>query len=351
MSNIGVVTNGLAYVLGVLSPLIIGISIAFILNIPLKVIEEGLVGKMPAKAGWIHRHKRMLSVLLTYAFALAIIVMMILFIVPQVLTSLKTLIDTLPAYGEALQAYGNNLYKDLGLSQDIWDQLLANLNNITSSLTKFTANTANALINITVGLTSGVLDFFIGLIFSVYMLLSKEQLIGIVVKMNKAYMGDKIGKRLGVIMTEVNTTFSKFIGGQMIESLLLGLLCFTGMVILKIPYAPLVSVLVAITSIVPVLGAYLGIVPSGFIIFMESPVKALIFIIFIVVLQQIEGNLIYPKVVGKAIGLDGFWVLLAIVMAGKVFGILGMLIGVPAMAVIYSLIRANANKRINQKTT
>lgn len=320
------------------------------MNIPLTFIEERLLKRAANKVGWIDQFKRVISVVLTYVFAISLVTMMILFIVPQVVKSLKTLIDTLPGYSDAVQMYANNLYRQLGLSQEIWDQLLANFNNITSSVTKFTGNIVNGLIGITIGFTSGVLDFFIGLIFSVYILISKEKLINIVAKLNKAYMNEKTAKRLSYVMREINQTFSKFVGGQMLESLILGLLCFIGMVVLRIPYAPLVSMLVAITSVIPVLGAYLGIVPSVFVIFMESPVKALIFIIFITILQQIENNLIYPKVVGNAIGLDGFWVLLAIVMAGKMFGLVGMLIGVPAMAVIYSLVRANANKRIKEKT-
>ncbi|HHX59836.1 MAG TPA: AI-2E family transporter [Epulopiscium sp.] len=334
--------------MGVISPLVIGICVAFILNILLRFIEEKFLKGLSPKVEWIQRDKRVLSVILTYAFTITVIILMILFIVPQVVKSMTSLVETLPGYGKVIQKYGNKLYMNLGISQDIWDQILANLNNLTSSLTKFTANTVNALINMTIGFTAGVLELFIGVIFSIYILLSKEKLIAIVAKMNKAYMNEKTAKRLTYIMSEINDTFSKFIGGQMIESLILGLLCFVGMVILRIPYAPLVSVLVAITGLIPVIGAYLGIIPSAFIIFMESPIKALIFIIFITILQQIEGNVIYPKVVGKAIGLDGFWVLLAIVMAGKMFGIVGMLIGVPTMAVVYSLVRRDANKRLSQ---
>lgn len=334
--------------MGVISPLIIGICLAFILNILLRFIEESLLRGLSEKFEWADQSKRAISVTLTYALAISVFIMMTLFIVPQVAKSLTSLMETLPGYGRVLQGYGNSLYMKLGLSKDIWDQLLGNIANLTSSVTKFTSNTVNALINLTLGFTGRVLDFLVGLIFSIYILLSKEKLIAIIAKMNKAYMSEKTAKRFTHVMGEINYTFSKFIGGQMIESLILGLLCFIGMLILRIPYAPLVSVLVAITGLIPVIGAYLGIVPSAFIIFMESPVKALIFIIFITILQQIEGNVIYPKVVGKAIGLDGFWVLLAIVMAGKMFGIVGMLIGVPAMAVIYSLVRRDANKRIHQ---
>lgn len=346
LSNIKIVTETLSYIMRLISPLIIGICLAFVLNILLRFIEDSLLKGLSEKFKWLDQHKRAISIIMTYALGIAVFVMMTLFIVPQVISSLTSLVEKLPRYGKMLQDYGNDLYMELGLSTDILEQLFGNITNLTSSLTKFTSNTVNALINITLGFTSGVLDFLIGLIFSIYILISKEKLIAIMAKMNKAYMNEKTAKRLTHIMSEVNHTFSRFIGGQIIESLILGLLCFLGMIILKIPYAPLVSVLVAITGLIPVLGAYLGIIPSAFIIFMESPIKALI---FITILQQIEGNVIYPKVVGKAIGLDGFWVLLAIVMAGKMFGIIGMLIGVPTMAVVYSLVRRDANKRI--KTT
>ncbi len=336
--------------MGVLSPLIIGICIAFILNIALEFIEERMLKPLPAKAKWIHGHKRGISVVLTYTFAISMVIMISFFIVPQVVKSLKTLIDTLPGYSEAVQGYATNLYKQLGLSKEIWDQVISNFNNITSSVTKFTGNMVNALIGITIGLTSGVIDFFVGLVLSIYILLSKEKLINSLKKLNRAYLSERAARRVTYVMGEINQTFSKFIGGQLLESLALGLLCFIGMLILRIPYAPLVSTLVAVTSVIPVLGAYLGIVPAAFIIFMESPIKTLIFLIFITVLQQIESNLIYPKIVGNAIGLDGFWVLLAIVMAGKMFGLIGMIIGVPAMAVIYTIVRRDTNKKLIEKT-
>lgn len=348
LSNIKFVLNGFYYIMNILSPLIIGGCIAFVLNILLKHIEKTIMKKFFHNNKFIYNNIRLISIILTYTFTMLIIITVILFIVPQVVESLKTLISALPQYGESLQRSANELYRNLGLSNETWNQLSVNWNEVTLSISKFTANTVNVLFNFTLNLTSSVLNFLIGLVFSIYILFSKEKLIRILEKLNIAYLNEKTSKRLIYILNEINHIFSKFIGGQVTEALILGLLCFIGMVILKIPYALLISVLIAITSLIPILGAYIGTIPAAFIIFMENPMQALIFIIFITILQQIEGNIIYPKVVGNAIGLDGFWVFLAIVIAGNMFGILGMLLGVPIMAVIYSLVKEVTDVRIEK---
>lgn len=351
LSNIKVVANTFSYIIDILSPLIIGICISFILNILLNFTEKRLMKKLSTKVKWIYSNKRLISIFITYTFAITIIITVILFIFPQVVNSSKTLIRKLPRYRDLLKDYTNAMYVNWGLSREIWEESFINWDKLVLSIGEFTANTVNILFDFTMDLTSGVVNFLIGVVFSIYILFYKEKLGKIVIKLNIAYMDKRTSQKLIHIAEEVNYTFSRFIGGQITEALILGSLCFMGMVILYIPYAPLISVLIGITSLIPVLGAYIGTVPAVFIIFMENPMKALIFIIFIIILQQIEGNLIYPKVVGNAIGLDGFWVFLAITIGGSMFGVIGMLLGVPIMAVIYSLIREATNKRIKKQTS
>jgi len=168
-------------------------------------------------------------------------------------------------------------------------------------------------------------------------------------KLSYAIFKNPVSEKIVEIAKEANVTFSRFIGGQLMEACILGILCFIGMMIIGIPYAPLISCFIGVTSLIPILGAYIGTIPSAFIILMEDPIKALIFVIFIIVLQQIEGDVIYPKVVGNAIGLDGLWVFVAITVGASVGGVMGMLIGVPLMAVIYSLVRQYTNKFLEKK--
>ncbi|OJV65708.1 MAG: hypothetical protein BGO41_07695 [Clostridiales bacterium 38-18] len=344
-----VVGNLLSKLFSVLTPLIVGIAIAFVLNLLMKKIEKFVLSSK--KLEKLHKKSRAISLLSTYLITLLVITLIIIFIVPQVAASAKTLIDKLPDYAVKLTDWGTDVYEDLNLSNDLTAQLFDNFKEIFVGLSSFTANTFIKVIDVTLGITSSALTTFMGIIFSAYILGQKEKLIRIVSDLNKALAPKKISKYLSELMQMTEKTFSRFVGGQLTEAMILGTLCFIGLILFKIPYAPLVSVLVAVTSLIPVVGAFIGTVPSVLIIAMESPSKALFFVIFIVILQQIEGNLIYPKVVGDAIGISGFWVFLAITVGGGLFGIPGMLLGVPLMAVVYSATSKAVKKRLNHNET
>lgn len=347
ISNIDIIGGVISNMLSIFTPLIVGIVIAFILNLLMKIIEERVYPKK-TKNKFLLKKKRMISLLSTYIIAITFIVVIILFIIPQVIDSSKTLVEKLPEYGSKITDYGIKLYEELGLSNEIVMNVFGNLKSLLSGLTNFTANTLKAVLSVTMGITSGALNFFMGLVFSVYLLAQKEKFISIISRINLAFNKEKVAKYLANLAWDINHTFSRFVGGQITEAIILGTLCFIGLLIFNIPYAPLVSVLIAITSLIPIIGAFIGTVPSVLMIAMESPTKALFFVIFILILQQLEGNLIYPRVVGNAIGIDGFWVFLAIVVGGGLFGIIGMLIGVPMMAVIYSIVRNIVNYRLNK---
>ena len=347
-SNINLVLGAFSRILSVFMPLLIGIAIAFVLNLLLKPIER-FIDKTFKSKKIIVKNKRVLAVIATYTITFTVIVMIVLFIVPQVTESSKSLIDKLPEYGKQITAFGTRIYDSLNLPSDILDQVFTNFRDVFVGLSEFTASTIMTVLNMTLNITSGALTLFIGLIFSVYLLLQKEKLIHILKKVNYAFNKIEVADYLSDVGKESTTIFSKFVGGQLTEALILGTLCFIGLIIFNIPYAPLISVMIAITSLIPVVGAFIGTVPSVLIIAMENPTQALFFIIFIVILQQIEGNLIYPKVVGDAIGIGGFWVFLAITVGGGFYGILGMLFGVPTMAILYTVIRRWVDKRLKDK--
>lgn len=351
LSNLNVVMRFIGTGLSVFMPLIIGIAIAFVLNLLMKLIENNLFNRVKRLKNikWIQKNRRVLSISLTYLTALIMISVLIVFVVPQVVTSASVLIDKLPGYGKQITDFGTSVYLELGLSDELLNDLFSNFKDLFVGVSEFTATTIMALVNMTLDITAGALNVFIGLIFSVYLLAQKEHLISILKRINRAFVNPHYANGIENIASESNVIFSKFVGGQLTEALILGSLCFVGLLLFNIPYAPLVSVLIAVTSLIPVVGAFIGTVPSVLIIAMENPTQALFFVIFIVILQQLEGNLIYPKVVGSAIGIGGFWVFLAITVGGGLFGILGMLLGVPLMAVIYTLMRSVVNKRLNSK--
>jgi len=347
-SNLDIVLNFMSKILSVFMPLIIGIGIAFILNLLLNRFENNVFKKRKIFKNnkWIQNHLRMVSIFLTYLVTLLIFAVIIIFVFPQVAESAKTLIDKLPEYSDKIAKYATKLYEDIGLNDEIMNQVFASSKDFFIGLSSFTAETLLKVVGVTIGITSGAFVVLMGIIFSIYILGSKEKLIGIISKLNRAFLPEKTANYLSNLMNNVNNIFSKFVGGQITEAFILGTLCFIGLLIFKIPYAPLVSVLIAVTSLIPFVGAFIGTIPAILIIVMESPSKAIFFVIFIVILQQLEGNIIYPKVVGDAIGIDGFWVFFAITVGGGLFGVLGMLLGVPLMALLYTVVRSEVNDRL-----
>ena len=349
LTNIQLVSSGISNILNVLSPIFIGVFLAFVLNILLNLIENRFLGNLFQNIGWLQKRKRVIAVIFTYIGAIAIIAAIIFFIVPQVFASFQSLINKLPQYMQSLEEDFIDLFSVLGITDIDLNELFGNWEKISHSITEFLRNAAGTIFNITMNITSAVTNFFIGVIFSIYFLLYKDKIGHMGKKLVLTFIPQGVAHKIIYAFKQIYQTFTRFIGGQLTEATILGSMCFIGMILLKLPYAPLISVLVGVTSLIPILGAYIATVPSTFIILMESPVQAIIFVVFIIVIQQIEGNFIYPKVVGSAIGLDGLWVFLAITLGGKIFGILGMVLGVPSMAVIYTLVRNFTNRRYRKK--
>lgn len=339
------------FVISLLSPVFIGIGIAFVINLLVRFYEINLIGKLPEKkiSAKVKKIKRPLSMIFSYITALAIVVIIVNFIIPKISISIKALTVSLPEYMNQIGLFFHNLTKNHNFTNQLWEQVINNIDKVISNTSQVLNVALPQLFNITKGLTSGVINIFLGFVFSVYMLASKEKLLSILKKTVYAICEKEKADRIIVLSARANKIFRSFVGGQLIESTILGVLCFLGMTLFKMPYAPLVSVLVGITSLVPVLGSYVGVIISALLILLESPVMALWFVVFIVILQQIEGNLIYPRVVGNAIGLDGIWVLLAVTVGGSLFGVLGILLGVPVMAVIYTVVKENINSALERK--
>ena len=346
--NIKDIMNFLYKFLGIIKPFIWGIAIAFILNIPVKLIEKNL-----GNSKFFKGMKRSFSITLTFLFFILAITLFILFVIPQLLSSISTLMNSIPEYlsqfEKFLEVNAINNSQSQVMMQNIINELLNMWKEILKVTSQIVGTSLGYLLDFTLGITYGVINFFLALILAIYMLASKEILISQLKLIIYAFVSKNKADRIIELGKMYNEMFSKFILGQCTEALVIGVLCFIGMIILKMPYALLISVVIGVTALIPVFGAFLGTIPSAFIILIMDPIKALWFIIFIIVLQQLEGNLIYPRVVGSSIGLSALWVMFAMIVGGSLFGIIGMLIGIPIFGVVFKILKRVANRKINEK--
>ena len=346
--NIKDIMNFLYKFLGIIKPFIWGIAIAFILNIPVKLIEKNL-----GNSKFFKGMKRSFSITLTFLFFILAITLFILFVIPQLLSSISTLMNSIPEYlsqfEKFLEVNAINNSQSQVMMQNIINELLNMWKEILKVTSQIVGTSLGYLLDFTLGITYGVINFFLSLILAIYMLASKEILISQLKLIIYAFVSKNKADRIIELGKMCNEMFSKFILGQCTEALVIGVLCFIGMIILKMPYALLISVVIGVTALIPVFGAFLGTIPSAFIILIMDPIKALWFIIFIIVLQQLEGNLIYPRVVGSSIGLSALWVMFAMIVGGSLFGIIGMLIGIPIFGVVFKILKRVANRKINER--
>lgn len=343
--NIKSVGNVFGSTMTMLKPFLIAICIAFVLNIPMKFYEEKVLDKVIKQP----KKRRPFAIILTIITIIAIIVGLVLFIIPQLVESGSTLVKNIPDYVKTLEMFMAEHFSKTEVFDELLNQVLSMGENIIKVVGQVTGSLVSQVVDITVGVTSTIINFFMGTLIAIYILLSKEKLGIQAKKMLYAFFDRGKADKVMEVASISNNKFSKFITGQCIEAVILGGLCFIGMTIFSMPYALLVSTIIGVTALVPIFGALIGTIPAAFIIFMVEPMTAVWFIILIVVIQQIEGNLIYPMVVGNSIGLSAIWVLLAITVGGSTFGILGILIGIPLFGVLYTLLSTITNSKLKEK--
>ena len=271
------------------------------------------------------------------------------FIIPQLIDSISTLTDAVPTYMKSFETLISKYVSNTEILNTVWNNFLSAWKEVLQFTGQILASSLTGVVNITLGFTSGLFNFILSIIFSIYMLLNKERLQLGMKKVLYAFSGKKLADKVMYLGKISNEAFSNYIGGQFIEAIIIGVLCFIGMIILRMPYALLISVIISVTALIPIFGAFIGTIPSAFIILIIDPMQAIWFVIFIIVLQQIEGNLIYPKVVGGSIGLPPIWVILAMVVGGNTFGLIGILLGIPIFSVIYKVFKEFVDKRLNNK--
>lgn len=384
LQKLSVVGVGIQWIFGVLSPIFVGFMIAFVLNLPMRALEklwdscelgakrffrkqkhkkaaknlpEGQVPKEEPVEVTVGRVssalRRPVCLLISIVIIFAILVAVVSLVLPEIGKTVMLLVDGVPEWFEKAQKWCMEYAEEYPFIYETITELNIDWEATAKTLLGFIGTGTLGFVGTTfagvIGAFGGLIDFIIALIFAIYVLLSKETLSGQIKRGMQAFLPERIRNGILHVATTAHGIFCAFVTGQCIEAVILGSLCAVGMLIFGFPYAAMIGVLVGVTALIPVVGGFIGAGVGAFLILMIDPFEALMFVVFIVVLQQIEGNVIYPRVVGNSVGLPAMWVLAAVSVGGGIGGIVGMLFAVPTVSVIYTLLRETTRKRLEKK--
>jgi len=336
---------------GLLRPFILGFVLAYLLNSPLVFFEQKVLKFVDRKKPH-PTLKRSLAIVLTWLSAVALLVFFFWSVIPQVVASIEMLVNNVPGYLKAIYAFLKDIAVRFDFDTANLQEMMGDWLSVDGLLAKVAGYLNDALpylLNIGVEVGGGIVDVFVGIIISIYLLFSKETLIAQMKKALYAMFRKERVDRLIVVARKSHRIFSGFISGKLLDSLIIGILCFIGMSIFGMDYALLISFVVGVTNVIPFFGPFFGAIPSCLILLIVDPVEAFWFAIFVLALQQFDGNILGPKILGDSTGLPALWVMFAIVVGGGLFGVVGMFIGVPAFAVIYWLLRETFSERLEKK--
>ncbi|NMB30819.1 MAG: AI-2E family transporter [Clostridiales bacterium] len=352
ISKINLFFSILKKILGILSPFIMGFVIAYILNPIVKFFEFKCYNKLFKKKAK-KKVSRALSLITTYLLAILVFSAIIAFIVPSVIESLFGIADNMPAYINNVQNWATDLVDKNPTLAKLLDDQIDTISTYTADfLTEIMPTMKKVLSNATIAIVafvSGIFDVILGFIISIYILISKEKFIAQSKKILFSILPSKSCMRIIQIYRKLNSVLIRSIMGQLLDSLIVGIICFIGMTILKMPYTVLISVIVGSTNIIPFFGPFIGAIPSALLILLVDPIKMIWFLVFILILQQVDGNYIGPRIQGESTGLSAFWVIFALLVGGGLFGFAGMIIYVPLFSILYMLIRSLVEYRLEQK--
>ena len=352
--NYAIIFGWIRFAFGIIFPFLLGGAIAFVLNVPMNFLEEKIFhNKYLKEKKAVKKLARPVSLILTIAIVIGVVVLVMFIVIPELTETVLSLGRTIRTFIPDAQRFLEDLFKDNSEISRWLAGMNLNVDQIVNRAMSFFQNGAGDVLNSTFlaigSIVSGVTTFVIAFVFACYVLLQKEKLRVQVIKVMYAFMPEKRVESCLEVCTLTAKSFSSFLTGQCVEALILGIMFFVVMTVINMPYTLLVAVLIAFTALIPIFGAFIGCVIGAFLILMVDPLKALIFVIVFLVLQQIEGNLIYPKVVGASVGLPSIWVLAAVTIGGNVMGVVGMLIFIPIVSVVYTLFRTSVYKRLKSK--
>lgn len=348
LQNIAAISHALSRFLDLIMPLILGAAIAVILNVPMRFLEAHLWTKSDHPL--LQRLRRPTAFLLSVLFIIGAFLGVILLVIPELVDAFSVIAQGIAELVEKLSSADQEKLMAHPLSRALmdidWDGMLASAQEWLKAEGGQIVDTAFGTLASLIG---GIVDFFIAFVFSVYILFGKEKLTRQASRLIWVWIPGKGGEWLIHAASITNVTFRKFISGQSLEALILGSLCMIGMLILQLPYAPMVGALVGVTALIPVVGAFIGTIIGAFMILTVSPIQAVVFVIYLLILQQIEGNLIYPRVMGSRVNMPGMWIMAAVTVGGGIGGPIGMLLSVPIASAAYTLLREATKNRERQQ--
>lgn len=356
IGNIGLIFSVIGRLLDILSPLIMGLVLAFILNPIYKFLNrniEKILEKKSKNKKRVQGFAKGFSIFLSVLFLLIVIVGLVWLVLPELINSIESIVSSIPSAIDSFEEWLDDVLK---VNPEFEDAILSFIDTVSNSINSWMRNDLlPSMTNIASGVTNGlisvvgfIVDFFIGLVFAVYILISKKEFGAQAKKVSYCVFGSKISNKIIDVCKYISKLFNNVFAGKIFDSTLVGIICFLFMIITGMPYPVLIAVLIGVTDIIPFFGPFIGAIPAILLILVVSPIQALYFGIFILVLQQVEGNLLQPKVSGFATGISSFWALFAIIFFGDLFGLVGLIIGVPLFAVIYHYLKIVIDKRLKK---
>ncbi len=349
--HVTTVIGAVSMILTAAAPLMLGVVIAYILNILLNRIERIYFPK--SKEQSVIKSRRPVCIALSFAALAVILALLVKLVVPELASTIRLMAEEIPPAAEAVRLWAIAHSEEIPAIQESLENLNIDWESTIRKVLEVVVAGAGGIVTSVVSVVGNlfgvVTKLLIGTIFAIYLLSAKETLAKQGDNIMKAYLKPETRTKILYVLKTLHETFTSFIVGQLTEAVIIGSLCALGMTLLQLPYAVMTGAVVGVTALIPVVGAYIGAAVGAFMVFTVNPMQAVVFVIFLLVLQQLEGNLIYPKVVGSSIGLPGLWVLAAVTIGGGVFGIGGMLLGVPITASLYKLLENDVDRRINKK--
>ncbi len=343
------VRDFLSRFIDICSPLIYGAVIAYFLNPIMKIFEEKVFRPRNGRKGTSRTARRVLSVLATFLSFFLVLSLFLWMILPHLGESVTDLINKFPDYIKALQALADSISEKGGIFAEAIETALTYINNFIDRSYDLLKELLPKITGYIQTVASAVLDVVLGFVFSIYFLFAKENIAAQAKKILHALLSEKSYRSVTEICTLTDKTFGRYFTGAILDSLLVGLICMIFMSIFRMPYSSLISVIIAVTNIIPIFGPFIGAIPSAFILFVASPIYAIYFVILILVLQQIDGNIIAPRIHGASTGLSPVWVITSITIMSGFFGFVGMFVGVPLFSVFYTLIKQRTENKLKTK--
>lgn len=335
-------------VISIFMPIIIGFVMAYLFNFILRFYEEKVF-----RFNILKKKKpkliRFMGLILTYATVTLLIFTFMKFVFPQILSSIMGLVNDIPSYVSKITDLVNDFNSKYEIQEEYYNFIVAKWDEYRDSIIRFATNLIPVLGNIVKTILSSVWNIVLGIIVSIYLLIDKERFLALSKKTTRALFSEERSDRIIELANRGNNIFGKFLSGKILDSFIIGILTFVVITIFKMPYTILISFIVSITNIIPFFGPFIGAIPSAMIILFVSPIKALWFLVIILVIQQIDGNIIGPKILGDSLGISAFWILFSLLVTGKLFGLLGMIVGVPLFVFIYSIIKEFVESRLKKK--